>query len=101
MLPLQKETVHTSVVEGGSVGVYPSTKSGAGGEDILHEPVSIYVEDANKLSTLSIDRITYPWITNGEDYYHVIITQPSLITVTGGAGSPLTTTLKMSYRNRL
>lgn len=101
VLPLQKETVHTSAVEGGSVGVYPSTKSDTGGEDILHEPVSIYVPNANALSTLSINRITYPWITNGEDYYHVIITQPSLITTTGGVGSVLATTLKMSYRNRL
>lgn len=101
ILPLQKETVHTSAVEGGSVGVYPSTKSDTGGEDILHEPVSIYVRDDDALSTLSINRVTYPWITNGEDYYHVIITQPSLITVTGGAGSVLAATLKMSYRNRL
>lgn len=100
VLPLQKETVHTSAVEGGSIGVYPSTKSGTGGEDTLHEPVSIYVEDVDALES-SIDRVTYPWITNGEDYYHVIITQPSLITVTGGVGSALSTTLKMSYRNRL
>lgn len=100
VLPLQKETVHTSAVEGGAIGVYPSTKSTTGGEDIPHEPVSIYVEDADTLES-SIDRVTYPWITNGEDYYHVIITQPSLITVTGGAASELYTILKMSYRNRL
>ena len=70
-------------------GIYP----GEGGA--AHLP---FTSSGSSLKIPIVDRELNSWVLPGEQEYHVLVTKPYLITVTG---TQATATLEMSYRNRL